>query len=161
MFGGQRIHQFAQRLTSQYLWQLVEREIDAMIGDAALREIIGADALAALAAPDHELARGGDLRALLLLLFFQQARAQNLYGTLTGNVTDASAAPVPGARVQATNMETGVSREVLTDERGVYSLSDLQTGAYRLTIRSAAFAPFTRDGIPVTAGNVRRAPDTL
>src|SRR5256885_9486413 len=52
MFGRQRIHQFAQRLTSQYLWQLVEREIDAMIGDAALREIIGADALGTISGAD-------------------------------------------------------------------------------------------------------------
>ncbi len=42
---------------------LVEREVDAVVGHAALREIVGADALAAIAAADQALAQ----RRLLLL----------------------------------------------------------------------------------------------
>src|SRR5579883_1985036 len=46
------------------LIELVEREVDAMVGDAALREVVGADALGAVARADLELAR---LRLLALL----------------------------------------------------------------------------------------------
>src|SRR5579862_995045 len=46
------------------LVELVEGEVDAMIGDAPLREIIGADALGAVSGSDLELAR---LRLLTLL----------------------------------------------------------------------------------------------
>src|SRR4029077_13568950 len=49
VLGGQRVDQLVQRLSRDHLWQLVERQIDAVVGDAALREIIGADALAAVA----------------------------------------------------------------------------------------------------------------
>ncbi|HTM50212.1 MAG TPA: carboxypeptidase regulatory-like domain-containing protein [Bryobacteraceae bacterium] len=93
---------------------------------------------------------------VVFLCFAARSDAQNLYGTLTGNVTDSTAAAIPGAKVEALNTETGFSRAVSSDERGVYIFSDLQTGAYKITIRSGAFTPFIRTGIPVVAGNVRR-----
>src|SRR6266536_439445 len=77
---------------------------------------------------------------------------QNLYGTLTGNVTDASNAPVPGCKVEARNLENEVQRGSVSDERGVYSFNDLQPGTYQVTIQCAAFAVFTRPGIAVEAG---------
>ena len=52
MLGGQRVDQFAQRFAGDHLRQLVERQVDAVIGDAALREIVGADALGAVAGAD-------------------------------------------------------------------------------------------------------------
>ena len=52
MLGRQRVDQFAQRLAGNHLWKLIEREVDAMVGDAALRKIIGADALGAVAGAD-------------------------------------------------------------------------------------------------------------
>jgi hypothetical protein len=82
--------------------------------------------------------------------------AQNLYGVLTGTIADSSDAAVPGAKVQAVNIETGVVRETASDERGVYAFNDLQAGSYRVVIRTDAFSPLTRDGIPIEAGNVRR-----
>lgn len=84
------------------------------------------------------------------------SKAQNLYGTLTGNVTDSTTAAVPGAKVEAVNSETGVAREVMTDERGMYSFNDLQTGNYKVTIRTPAFSNFMAEGLPVEAGTVRR-----
>jgi hypothetical protein len=82
--------------------------------------------------------------------------SQNLYGTLTGNVTDASNAPVPACKVEARNLDNAVVRNVLTDDRGVYSFNDLQPGTYQITVQSPAFAVFTRPGVAVEAGNVRR-----
>src|SRR5882757_9711682 len=58
MLGRQRIDQFAQRFARDHLRQLVEREVDAVVGDAALRKIIGADALRAVAGADLLLAVG-------------------------------------------------------------------------------------------------------
>ncbi|HEY3742255.1 MAG TPA: hypothetical protein VGL53_20535, partial [Bryobacteraceae bacterium] len=45
---------------------------------------------------------------LLALVFFSSAAsAQVLYGSLTGSVTDASAAAVVGAKVETLNVNTG------------------------------------------------------
>ena len=56
--------------------ELVERQIDAVIGDAALRKIIGADALGAVARADLELARLRLRTRLFLALVREQPRLQ-------------------------------------------------------------------------------------
>ena len=53
---AQRLQQFIERAVHDGR-QPVEREIDAVVGDAALREIVGTDALGAIAAADLQLAR--------------------------------------------------------------------------------------------------------
>ena len=53
------------------------------------------------------------------------ARAQLLYGTITGNVNDSTGAALPGVSVQARNTDTGVVKNAVTDERGVFVFSDL------------------------------------
>src|ERR1044071_1464625 len=78
--------------------------------------------------------RSAVLARLLILLLLALAvpradYAQVLYGSLTGNVTDPAGAIVSGAKVEALNVNTGVSKIVNTDDRGVYLFSDLQPGA--------------------------------
>src|SRR5450631_1257605 len=67
------------------------------------------------------------------------ADAQVLYGSLTGNVTDPSSAAVPGAKVTALNVDTGVTRQSDTDARGAYLFSNLQLGTYKVTIEAKGF----------------------
>ena len=97
------------------------------------------------------------LRAALLgLAALIPVEAQVLYGSLTGNVTDPSSAPVPGAKVEVSNTDTGISRSAMTDERGVYSFNDLQAGPYRITVSFASFFPFTRTSVRIDAANASR-----
>ena len=84
------------------------------------------------------------------------ASAQVLYGTLTGNVTDASGAVAAGAKVQVLNVGTNVAKNATTDDRGGYLFSDLQPGVYDVTIESAGFQPFVRKGLRVEATAVLR-----
>ncbi|MBI3207734.1 MAG: TonB-dependent receptor [Candidatus Solibacter usitatus] len=93
---------------------------------------------------------------VLLLLLPGFCRAQNLYGSLTGNITDSTDASVPGAKVAAVNTATGVSRQSISNERGVFNFNDLQPGPYRISVISEAFTPFRHDGIAVEAGVVQR-----
>ena len=63
-------------------WQVTTRsqiknksEADAVVGDSVLREVVGADLLAAIAATHHVAALGGLLGLLLLALDLIEARA--------------------------------------------------------------------------------------
>ncbi len=55
------------------------------------------------------------LLGLAILLFAGVAKGQVLYGSLTGNITDASGAPLPGAKIEAANTGTGVATEGVSD----------------------------------------------
>src|SRR6184192_3064073 len=56
---------------------LVERQIDPVIGHAALRKVVRANALAPIARPDQALAVRGFLLLALLALLFDEARSQH------------------------------------------------------------------------------------
>jgi len=68
---------------------------------------------------------------------------------LTGNVTDASGGAVPGARVEALNAGTGIAKEAVTDDRGAYLFTDLQTGAYKLTVSAPSFRTRSDEPSPI------------
>jgi hypothetical protein len=84
------------------------------------------------------------------------AAAQVLYGSLTGNVTDPSGAAVPAAHVVALNAATGVARETTTDSTGIYRVSDLLPGAYKVTVSAPGFKQVVTEGVRVNANTVRR-----
>src|SRR6185369_15804021 len=97
------------------------------------------------------------LLVLMLLLFVAPpARAQVLYGSLTGNVTDQKDAAVPGAKVELTNDNTGDTRTVTTDDRGGYTISDLQVGVYKIVISLASFKTMLKEDVRIQANKVYR-----
>src|SRR6476659_1113201 len=61
---------------------LVQRKVDAVVGDAALREVVGADAVGAVARADEPLPLGGLLRLLLAHLLVLDARGEHAPGLL-------------------------------------------------------------------------------
>jgi len=106
---------------------------------------------------------GGSLRIILLgmailwvLLAPQPGQAQVLYGSIVGNVRDASDAVVVGARVVIVHSETKQSREETTNVMGGYSFPTLPPGTYDLRVSKEGFATFTQTGISVTVNNVSR-----
>ena len=99
--------------------------------------------------------------AALLAIFGSMAHAQVLYGTLTGNVTDPSGAAVPGAKVEALNVGTGVSREATTDERGVYLFTNIGSGQYRITVTAKSFKTTVEQNVIVNTSEVRRVDFSL
>jgi len=94
--------------------------------------------------------------ALLAALSCGLANAQVLYGSLTGNVTDPSNAAVPGAKVEALDVGTGVAKQTTTDDRGSYLFNNLQFGVYKITITSPAFRTVIENNVQVNANEVRR-----
>src|SRR5215467_2989145 len=66
---------------------------------------------------------------------------------ISGTVADSSGARLPGAEVTATQTATGVTRSVISNESGVYSLPSLPTGPYKLEVALPGFRTFVQTGI--------------
>ncbi|MBI3894430.1 MAG: TonB-dependent receptor [Acidobacteria bacterium] len=78
--------------------------------------------------------------------------AQVTTATISGTVTDNTGAVIPGAVVTGTNVETGFTRTVESDPRGVYHLRQLPVGTYTVKVEMAGFQAAVRDGIKLTVG---------
>src|SRR3954466_9007421 len=91
----------------------------------------------------------------LVLLASNVANAQvGGGGSIQGTVRDASNAPVPGATVTATNIATGIDTVRQTTAAGVYAVTPLQPGEYRVTVTLSGFDRFVREGLVVDALSV-------
>ena len=60
-------------------------------------------------------------------------------GAITGTVSDASGATIPGAQVVISDPEKGVDRTLSTNEAGFYSAEALSAGVYTLTVTNEGF----------------------
>src|SRR6516225_9157358 len=78
------------------------------------------------------------------------AMAQESRGTITGTVSDAQGAAVPGATVAARNQGTNLETKTTTNEAGVYVLPFLNTGTYTVTAVVSGFKSAVRDRIEVS-----------
>src|SRR5579885_3038112 len=93
---------------------------------------------------------------LLSLFFCGLGLAQSSVATasLNGTVTDPSGAFIVGAKVTARNVETGLIRQTVTTDAGLYSLTDLPAGTYDLTVEQTGFDTAVRNNIRLTVGAV-------
>jgi hypothetical protein len=92
----------------------------------------------------------------LFLALPTEARAQTLYGSITGNVRDASDAAIVGAQVTITNKSTNQTRTAATNETGTFSLATVQTGTYEVTVSMAGFKKYTESQVNVTLNTLTR-----
>jgi len=74
---------------------------------------------------------------------------------LSGSVSDASGATMPGATVSIKNTVTAVTRVVTTDSAGFYSAPNLLPGAYEVTFSATGFAPLTESNLVLAVGETR------
>ena len=85
--------------------------------------------------------------ALLLIL-----STQTPTGRITGLIEDPSGAVVRGGEVEVRNLDSGFSKQAVTDHDGRYVLDAVPVGHYRVFATSDGFAPAVRDDIAVTEG---------
>ncbi|MHB1630300.1 MAG: TonB-dependent receptor domain-containing protein, partial [Bacilli bacterium] len=88
------------------------------------------------------------LSCVVLLMSGAAAIAQTITGAVRGTVTDPSGAVVPGAKVTATNVETGVATSTTSNRTGLYNFQFLSVGHYTITATAKGFStvsvgPFT------------------
>ena len=88
------------------------------------------------------------------------AQSQALNGQIEGTVLDQHHAAVAHATITVTNIETGATRNLTTDESGVYRFPLLPLGTYRITVEVANFKRLDRDGVTLTTGQILRVRET-
>lgn len=70
-------------------------------------------------------------------------------GTVRGTVTDQNDAAVVGAKVIATSVERGDTREVATNESGIFVLPELKAGLYQLAVEASGFRRTSVENVKV------------
>src|SRR5262245_42671011 len=87
------------------------------------------------------------VKALGLLLAFGAALHGGADTTITGTVTDPSHRRVPGAELRLVNLATLVEDSVTTNIEGVYEVSALPVGYYRMQVKAPGFRVQTVEGL--------------
>ena len=91
------------------------------------------------------------MRALRVFLFLPLLAlttfAQSDRGTITGSVTDPAGAVVASAPIEARNVATGGLYEAATTATGNYTLAQLPTGSYELSITVPGFKKYVRQNV--------------
>lgn len=77
-------------------------------------------------------------------------QAQVFVASISGTVKDASGGVVPNASVSIKNTNTGLTRELQTDQNGYYHASGLPLGLYEVRASFAGFKTEVRTGIHLT-----------
>ncbi|HEV2114921.1 MAG TPA: carboxypeptidase-like regulatory domain-containing protein, partial [Terriglobales bacterium] len=93
---------------------------------------------------------GWGLLALALALAFfctGYAKADNLYASIRGTVTDQSGAVVPNVKLTATNRATGITFSTVSGKDGAYSFLQLPIGNYSVKAEASGFRAYQISGI--------------
>ncbi len=92
---------------------------------------------------------------LVLTFHFSFTGAQVNLATILGTVQDATGAVLPGTEVTVTQVETTISRTVVSDDEGRYRIANLSLGNYEVAASLPGFQTQIQTGIELTIG--RRA----
>ncbi len=87
------------------------------------------------------------LVAVLFALTTVSSRAQQITGSIVGTVTDAQGAVVPAATVNATNVDTGLSRSTTSGNDGAYRIEYLPVGKYNVAVEAPGFKKFLQENV--------------
>lgn len=98
---------------------------------------------------------------LLIFLITTFGYGQIRSGAITGTVTDATGAVVPGVQVVVTNQATNVETTAVTTEAGLYTAPYLPAGSYTVAVTAAGFAPYRERDITITTAQTARVDITL
>ena len=96
-------------------------------------------------------------RVILLVAAFGlgvavECRAQASNGVIGGIVSDSGGGVLPGVTVNVRNVDTGLTRNTVSDARGAYRVAALPPGTYSLTTDLEGFAPVEIKAIALAIG---------
>jgi hypothetical protein len=80
------------------------------------------------------------------------AQTQITTGVIQGTVADATGSMLPGANVEARNVDTNLTRSAVTDANGRFVLLQLPPGRYTVTCTLSGFATLVQENVTLTVG---------
>src|ERR1051326_1092919 len=95
-------------------------------------------------------------KLLLLTLMAVATYAQSDTASLSGAVTDPSAAAIPGAKVVLRNVATQSQRTAMTDIQGLYRFSLLIPGAYEIIIDAQGMKQYHNPNLMLNVAQASR-----
>jgi hypothetical protein len=98
---------------------------------------------------------------LLLVLAAPVARAQSMFGNLTGTVIDPAGAVVVGADVTAKLTASGEVRKTITNKDGFFAFTSLPAATFDITVTAKTFERYHATNITLTGGESRTMTVTL
>jgi len=98
---------------------------------------------------------------ILAILLPATLFAQATGSSLSGRVTDASGAAVPGVTVTVSNAQTGLTRTTVTESDGSYRFPSLPIGTYKVTAELSGFATVTTENVQLSVATPRDLDVTL
>jgi len=98
------------------------------------------------------LSLGFTLTLILALVGSAGAQTQITTGVIQGTVKDASDALVPGAELEARNLDTNFTRRLTTGGDGRFVFLQLAPGRYTVTITKSGFATLVQENLNLTVG---------
>ena len=94
-----------------------------------------------------KLRRAAPLLAILALFGGAAWPQGETTSAISGQITDQSGAPIPGADVSISNAGTGMKRSVETGDDGRFHFPQLTPGTYAVEASAAGFEPRRIDGV--------------
>src|SRR6202048_4112984 len=80
------------------------------------------------------------------------AQVQAINGSIQGDVVDQHSAMVPGADVEADELDTAIIHRTVTDGSGHFEFLSLQPGRYVVKISKSGFATTIQENLNLTVG---------
>ena len=101
------------------------------------------------------------LCCVMLLASGNSLRAQGIFATLTGVVSDPSGSVVANAKVVLKDAVSGSLRDTVTNGEGYFTFASVPVGTYSLTVESTGFKTYKADEIRLGGGESRSTNVTL
>src|SRR5437016_10420974 len=89
----------------------------------------------------------------LSLMSERFALAQAGTGSIRGLVTDASGAVLPDVQIEATNVATQLKFSTTTTGAGIYTLSSLPIGVYKVVVQHTGFKQSVQENVDIATGS--------
>jgi hypothetical protein len=98
-------------------------------------------------AVSHSFRKSVSARVLLIvvLLLPGMVLGQSYRGSIRGKVSDPSGGLLAAAKITSKNVDTGLTRDGVTNEEGTYVLAELPAGTYTVTVNAPGFAPVAQN----------------